>query len=243
MRNRVSGSGPLTDPGIHSGSAVSDATTAPRIAVILVMDQVVSTHFFVTHGEAEAARVTSEHGDAVRRNVEALGGSVEGSTGDGYITSFGLATAALDAAVEIQRAAQRLSLRYPEPVEVRIGVAIGEVHHDGTDLRGWPFFQASRLCDAAPDGAILASRTLLDVAAGRIDHPLGAVHHLQLKGFDEPSEAVEVEWQRTTEADEVLLNPELAGRSATVGGSLEHGGTADRRGDRFGSTPPGHRRR
>ncbi len=204
---------------------MSDATTAPRIAVILVMDQVGSTHFFVTHGEAEAARVTSEHGDAVRRNVEALGGSVEGSTGDGYIASFGLATAALDAAVEIQRAAQRLSRRYPEPVEVRIGVAIGEVHHDGTDLRGWPFFQASRLCDAAPDGAILASRTLLDVAAGRIDHPLGAVHHLQLKGFDEPSEAVEVEWQRTTEADEVLLNPELAvldqrpwvGRENTVG--------------------------
>ncbi len=189
---------------------VPEVTTAPRIAAILVMDQVGSTRYFVTHGEAEATRVTSEHGDAVRRNVEALGGSVEGSTGDGYIASFGLASAALDAAVEIQRAAQRLSRRYPEPVEVRVGVAIGEVHHDGTDLRGWPFFHASRLCDAAPDGSILVSRTLLDVAAGRVDHPLGAVHHLQLKGLDQPSEAVEVEWERSTEADEVLLNPELA---------------------------------
>lgn len=206
-----------------------DSAPAPGIAVVLVMDQVGSTRFFVTHGEAAAQRVTSEHGEAVRRIVEALGGSVEASTGDGYVASFGLATAALDAAVEIQRAAQRMSRRFPEPVEIRVGVAIGEVHHDGVSLRGWPFFHASRLCDAAPDGAILASRTILEVAAGRVDHPLGTVHHLQLKGLDEPSEAVEIRWKRSAQGGEVLLNPELAvleqrpwvGRQAPVGRLLD----------------------
>jgi class 3 adenylate cyclase len=189
---------------------VSESATTAGIVAILVVDQVGSTHFFVTHGEAEATRVTSEHGEAMRRIVQALGGSVEASTGDGYIASFGLATAALDAAVEIQRAAQRLSRGYPEPVEVRIGLAIGEVHHDGADLRGWPFFHASRLCDAAPNGAILASRTLLDVVATRTEHILGEVHHLRLKGLDEPSEAVEIEWERSGDAGQVVLNPELA---------------------------------
>ncbi len=174
------------------------------------MDQVDSTHFFVTHGEAWATRVTSEHGEAVRLIVDALGGSVEASTGDGYIASFGLASAALDAAVEIQRAAQRLSRGYPEPVEVRVGVAVGEVHHDGIDLRGWPFFLASRLSDAAPDGTIVVSRTLLDVVAAGTEHTLGQVHHLQLKGIDQPTEAVEIEWERSGVIGEVLLNPELA---------------------------------
>ena len=189
---------------------MSDATTVAGISAILVVDQVGSTHFLVTHGEAEAARVTSEHGEAVRRIVDALGGSVEASTGDGYVARFGLVTAALDAAVEIQRAVERLSDGYSEPVEVRIGLAIGEVHHDGLEPRGWPFFHASRLCDAAPDGTILASRTLLDVVPTRSEHVLGEVHHLRLKGLDEPSEAVEIDWRRSTDSDEVLLNPELA---------------------------------
>ncbi|MDH4170952.1 MAG: AAA family ATPase, partial [Acidimicrobiia bacterium] len=184
--------------------------TAPRVAAILVVDQVASTHFLVTHGDSVAGQVNAEHGDAMHRIVDALGGRVEGSTGDGYFASFQLGSAALDAAVEIQRTAQRLSEGYPEPVHLRIGLAIGEVHHDGIDLRGWPLFLATRLCDQAVDGTILASRTLLDVVATRSTHARGEARILDLKGIGHPTEAVEIEWQLADETDDVALDPELA---------------------------------
>ncbi|MDH3707462.1 MAG: AAA family ATPase, partial [Acidimicrobiia bacterium] len=203
--------------------------TAPRIAVILVVDQVGSTSFLVTHGEAEAGRVTAEQGDAVHHIVDAMGGRVEASTGDGYVASFGLGSAALDAAVEIQRVAERLSAHYPEPVQLRVGVAIGEVHHDGAELRGWPFFLATRLCDSAPDGAILVSTTLLDVVATRSTHALGQRHTLTLKGVGEPTDAIEIEWQTAHDDHDVALDPDLAvldqrpwvGRTDTVRALLD----------------------
>ena len=47
-------------------------TWARAGCLVLVIDQVGSTNFLVTHGEPAAARVTSEHGDAVANIVDTL---------------------------------------------------------------------------------------------------------------------------------------------------------------------------
>ncbi|MGI9614717.1 MAG: ATP-binding protein [Acidimicrobiales bacterium] len=182
---------------------------AGAIVAILVVDQVGSTRFNIAHGDGAAGRVATDHIDAVRTIANALGGSLEKSTGDGALVSFKLGTAALDAAIEIQRTMERLSRRYVEPVEVRVGIAVGEVHRHHGEMRGWPLIHATRLCDAADDGSILVSKTLVDLLATNSQHTLLRLLELDLKGLDAPSAAWEVEWRLTSRNPRIRMNPEL----------------------------------
>jgi DNA-binding NarL/FixJ family response regulator len=79
--------------------------------------------------------------------------------------------------------------------QARIGLDAGQPFEDGGDVYGTPVVVASRLCDAADAGEILASDLVRQVAGHRSDavmHPRGS---LRLKGIPTPVAVAEVAWR------------------------------------------------
>ncbi len=117
------------------------------------------------------------HDEVLRAAVEAHGGWLFKHTGDGVCAAFGSARAAVDAAIDAQRA-----LALP----VRIGVGTGEAELRGDDYFGPALNRAARVMGAGHGGQILVAATtapliegvdLVDLGEHRL-RDLSGVHRL-----------------------------------------------------------------
>jgi DNA-binding NarL/FixJ family response regulator len=124
------------------------------------------------------------------------------STGDGLMVTFASAVAAVRCAVDMQRAATDVE----GGPALRIGLAAGEPLADGQDLYGTPVVVASRLCDAAAAGQILASDVVRQVAGSRVDELMSPAQALRLRGFEDRVATAEVRWRH----DEPPAHPPVA---------------------------------
>src|SRR5205807_3042307 len=88
--------------------------------------------------------------------------------GDGLMVAFTSVVQALRGAVATQQGVDRHNRRHPEmPIEVRVGLHVGEPIRDEADYFGTPVVVAKRLCDAAAGGQILASTLVQDLVGHR----------------------------------------------------------------------------
>src|SRR3954447_12254175 len=120
---------------------------------ILFTDLVGSTALFDRRGDEAADAIRREHFAVLRAAVAAHGGREVKSTGDGLMVAFTSAVAAVRCAVDMQRATTGSDGCPP----IRVGLDAGEPLPDGDDLYGTPVIVASRLCESASGGEILAS--------------------------------------------------------------------------------------
>jgi class 3 adenylate cyclase/tetratricopeptide (TPR) repeat protein len=165
-----------------------------RTAAILFTDLVNSTALAVSLGEAAYDELRRAHFATLRGAVEQAGGKEVKGLGDGVLTVFGSATAALDCAVAIQQAAD-LQARTGAPIAVRIGVSLGDVIFEEGDVYGTPVVEAARLVAAARGGQILATAVVRAVAGGRCRATVTDMGLLVLKGLAEPVATCEVAWE------------------------------------------------
>lgn len=162
---------------------------------MLFTDLADSTGRRVRSGEEAADAIRLRHDRLVRSAIVSEGGRVAKHTGDGVMAIFTGASEAITAAVAIQQVIDVHNARSDdEPLQVRIGLSVGDVAIEGEDCFGLPVVEAQRLESAAKPGQILISSLVRALARGRGGHefrPLGA---LDLKGLDAPLEAEEVAW-------------------------------------------------
>lgn len=136
------------------------------------------------------------HFSILRTAIEAHGGRVVKTLGDGVMATFASAVQALGCAVAIQEGVDGHNRRHPEKrLSVRVGVHVGEPIEAEDDFHGTAVVVASRLCDAASGGQILASRLVQGLVGSRGGFRLRSAGRLRLKGLPEPVAAVFVEWQ------------------------------------------------
>ena len=88
-------------------------------------------------------------------------------------------------------------------IRFRIGVNIGDVIPDGTDLHGDGVNIAVRLEAASPVGGICVSRTVRDHVHGRLDLAFEPIGELALKNIARPMEAFVLRLDPTAETGEV----------------------------------------
>ena len=176
-------------------------TGGTSVLVVLFTDVVGSTELMSRLGDTSFDAFRAEHFAALREAVGTCGGVEVKTTGDGILATFTSAVDALAAAVAAQQATHRQSRAVELPVEIRVGLAIGEVAFDETgDVFGTPVVEAARLMSAAGSGQILCSalvRAMTGSRAGVTFTDLGA---LELKGLADPVPACEVAWEPLTEA-------------------------------------------
>jgi class 3 adenylate cyclase/pimeloyl-ACP methyl ester carboxylesterase len=135
-------------------------STRRRLATILMSDIVGSTALAAEVGDARWRELLRGHDRVVRGAIARFRGEELVHTGDGIVASFDGPTRAVRCAQHIVGALRGIGL------QVRMGLHTGEIDvgHDGAT--GLALHLASRVMALAPDGDILATRTVKDLVFG-----------------------------------------------------------------------------
>jgi class 3 adenylate cyclase len=149
-----------TERALRSAEARrSGPQTARR--TFMFTDIVGSTSLAETLGDEVWERLLRWHDDVLRGLVEAGGGQIVNSTGDGFFAAFESSRSALDAAMAIQRALLEHRTASGVALEVRIGLHVADATQRGHDYSGIGVHVAARIGGLGQAGEILASAETL----------------------------------------------------------------------------------
>ena len=146
---------------------------------MLFADIVSSTALYEELGDAEARRVVGQRLDGLSGKVAQFSGSVVKSLGDGLLCSFGSEEEAVWAALE-------MCARGSDPLEVRVGLHVGEVIAEAGDIFGDAVNTASRIVALARPSEILISRSMQDALPPMLQKMARRVPPVSVKGKREP---------------------------------------------------------
>jgi class 3 adenylate cyclase/tetratricopeptide (TPR) repeat protein len=183
---------------------------ASATATVLLTDLVASTELMTRLGDGAFDELRRAHFGGLQEVFGGLGGEVIKNTGDGLLVTFGSAADALAAAVAAQQATVRPDPAVPVPLELRVGMALGEVAFDAGDVFGTPVVEAARLVARAEPGQILTTAVVRIVAGSRAGVTFTDLGPVELKGLPEPVPICSVAWARP-EAAVLPLPPLLSG--------------------------------
>jgi class 3 adenylate cyclase/tetratricopeptide (TPR) repeat protein len=171
------------------------------VAIVVFSDLVDSTQLLARLGDDRMEEVRRAHVCDVRDVVDAAGGRVIKTLGDGAMASFDSALGALRAAAGIQAGVQRLDVAETGmELMARVGVAAGEPIAHEDDLHGMAVVIASRLCSAAAPGEVLVHDLVAALVASRDGVTLEGEREYELKGVPLPVRASRMCWRELTPA-------------------------------------------
>jgi adenylate cyclase len=167
---------------------MSDARPERRLAAILATDVAGYSRLMGSNEEATLARLNTLNKGVIEPAIEEFRGRIVKTMGDGLLAEFASAVDAVRAAVKIQRGTRSFNADIPEPeqLRLRIGVNIGDLIYQGTDVFGDGVNIAARLQSIAELDGIFVSQTVRDYVreeASFIFDDLGA---RSLKNIDRP---------------------------------------------------------
>lgn len=174
---------------------------------VVFTDLTGSTSVFETLGNFRATKAVTQLTQWICNSLQARGGKVIKTLGDGVLTVFPEAGAAVQAVVELQREHQANLLQQPraEHLPIRVGVATGEVEIVHGDCYGDAVNIASRLSDLAGPHEIWVSSSELDSSSqdnGVRFRPLGSIN---VRGRVEPCIVHQVEWHEDQSSDFITM--------------------------------------
>jgi len=144
--------------------------------------------------EALALRLREEHEEIVRPLLAAHEGREVKSTGDGFLAEFSSALRAVQCAIDIQRhLADRNSRPGIPPIQVRIGIHLGDVEERGGDIFGDSVNVASRIEPLAEPGGICITEPVFGQVRNKIPNRFVPIETASLKGVQFPVPVYRVE--------------------------------------------------
>lgn len=145
------------------------------------------------NNEARTLDLLRQQEELVRPLVGHHQGREVKSTGDGFLVEFDSALKATQCAVNIQR---RIYERNAEgtlpPIQIRIGIHLGDVVQSGTDVFGDTVNIAARIEPMAEPGGICVSGAVYDQVRNKIPDKLEKLPPTALKGLQSPMDIYRV---------------------------------------------------
>ena len=141
-------------------------------------DIVDSTMFAERIGDLRWSRLVVEHEKAIRTMVAEHQGHVVKMIGDGSMTVFDSARAAVRAGVGLQSS-------FSGELLIRVGIHTGEVVRTAEDLLGTSVNKAARIAAAAAGGETLISSTVRDLIGLMPGVDIGRPRIVALKGLQD----------------------------------------------------------
>lgn len=166
---------------------------ARGFSTILFTDVVSSTPLLAQLHDERMRAVMHDHDAIYEAAITEHGGRVVKTIGDAFMAEFGLPSAAIEAAIAIQRRIRERFEGSDVPVRLRIGINAGEPIAEDDDLHGASVVIAKRLESEADSGGILVSDVVRQAVAGK-DFEFEDRGEVELKGFDQPVRAWAVRW-------------------------------------------------
>ncbi len=143
--------------------------------------------------EGRALDLLRQQAELVRPLVGIHQGKEIKSTGDGFLIEFDSALKATQCAMNIQR---RIHERNAEgglaPIQIRIGIHLGDVVQSGTDILGDAVNIAARIEPVAEPGGICVSGAVQEQIRNKITDKLEKLPPTALKGLEIPMEIYRV---------------------------------------------------
>ncbi|MGH9011879.1 MAG: ATP-binding protein, partial [Acidimicrobiia bacterium] len=165
-------------------------------ATVLFTDLVGSTELLSRLGDLRYDEVRRDHFAVLRQAVADVHGDEVKTMGDGIMAVFASAVDAVACAVAMQQGVDRHRRDEAELLEIRVGLALGEVTFEAGDVHGTAVVEAARLVGRARGGQILTTGLLRAVVGTRSPAAFVDLGALELKGLPEPVPTYEVVWER-----------------------------------------------
>jgi class 3 adenylate cyclase len=182
----------------HVGQLLGDeqgiaARAGERVKRTFVFTDIVgSTPLVEALGDDAWQELIHWHDQTLRTIFSRYGGTEVRQTGDGFFVAFEDASAAIEAAVAIQRSLAEHRRGHGFALQVRIGLHEAEASTRAIDFAGRGVHEAARIGSLADGGQILASVNTVQSSATRF--PISTARTVTLKGVSRPVEVVTIEW-------------------------------------------------
>jgi adenylate cyclase len=153
--------------------------------------------------ESAALELLEKHRQLLRPLFSKHAGREVKTIGDAFLVEFPSALEAALCAIDVQSTVHSRNLERGEKLQVRIGIHVGDVIHQGNDVLGDAVNIASRIEPLATPGGICISEQVQDHVKNKIPYPLTKTQVGQLKNVKEPISVYRVvlPWEgRETEA-------------------------------------------
>ncbi|TCU20332.1 adenylate/guanylate cyclase domain-containing protein [Rhizobium sullae] len=150
---------------------MTDEHIQRRLAAVMAADVVGYSRLMETDEAGTLAALKSRRKQVLQPLVARHHGRVFKVTGDGVMVEFASAVNALQCAIDVQHAMAAANAALPEKLRIvlRIGVNLGDVMVEGSDLYGDGVNIAARLETTAEPGGILISGTIYDHVRNKIE--------------------------------------------------------------------------
>ena len=145
-------------------------------------------------------------------------GHIANTAGDSILAEFGSVVDAVTCAVEIQRSmvGRNADVLPDKRLEFRIGINLGDVITDGTDIFGDGVNVAARLEGIADRGGICISRQVLDQVEGKLDLTYRELGRQNLKNIAKPVEVYAIHLDAAASPGSRSLPPPTSSRKFAI---------------------------
>ena len=166
-----------------------------RLTALLAADVAGYSRLMGADEEGTHAQLKAHRHDLIDRRIKKHRGHIINTAGDGLLAEFASAVETVRCAVEIQRAMITRNTNVPDEsrLEFRIGINIGDVIEDGSEIFGDGVNVAARLESIAPSGGVCISRQALDQIEGKLKLQFRELGRQNLKNISRPIEVFAVE--------------------------------------------------
>jgi class 3 adenylate cyclase len=178
--------------------------SGPRRKLTTIFSADVQGYTRLMEADEEGTLATlKQYRDAMARLIEAHGGRVVNTWGDGLIAEFPSVVESVRTAVDVQNelAGQNAVRPAATQMRFRIGINLGDIMVEGDDIYGDGVNIAARLQTAAPAGGIVISNTVYDQVRNKMPVGFEYLGDLEVKNIEAgvPSYAVRI-GQQASEA-------------------------------------------
>jgi len=159
-----------------------------RLAAIFAADVVGYSRLMGKDETGTLERLKSLRKELVQPKITEHGGRVVKLMGDGLLAEFPSIVEAVRCAVDIQQSMARreTDLSDDQRIRLRIGVNLGDIIVEGSDIYGDGVNVAARLEALAEPGGICVSGTVFDHVKNKVDLDFADQGERQVKNIDEP---------------------------------------------------------
>ncbi len=179
-----------------------------RLAAIAVADVVGYSRLMEADEVGTLAVLKQRRVEILEPTVRAHGGRIVKLMGDGVLLEFASAVNAVKSALELQAKFTEANQALPEPrrIVLRIGINLGDVIGEGTDIYGDGVNIAARLEALAEPGGIVVSATVHDHITGKLELTFEDLGERTLKNIAKPVRIYRVAQKNPEAAEPAPVN-------------------------------------
>ena len=188
------------------------------LSTVVFADISGSAALYETLGNERATEAVTQVTQWIGDSIESHGGRVVKKLGDGVLGIFGDASSSVTAMAAMLRQHQARLDRWPQRLrmDIRVGVASGEVVDVDGDCYGDAVNVASRLCERAGPAEIWATETAVLLAGAAPDVWYRKLGTMEIRGKAELLMLYQVEWRENEEPDSLTMQAALVSNFSPV---------------------------